>query len=78
MIDREPELSNMNPREIALFLGELTGTPVSESSVRAVRRQLQKKGYYKRRLDERVEAVLANKAIGKNVNNGHDGIPGSV
>ena len=75
MIDREPEFSNLNDREIALSLGQELGTPVSVSSVRGVRKELKKHGLYIRRLDERVEAVLNSRGIGKNGNNGHDGVP---
>lgn len=71
MIDREPELSNMNPREIALQLGG----DVSVSSVRAVRSMLKKHGYYVRRLDERVEAVLKDRKNGHHVVNGNNGKP---
>ena len=75
MIDREAELSNLNDREIALVFGQELGTSVSVSSVRAVRRELKKDGLYIRRLDERVEAVLRSRGIGKNGNNEHGGVP---
>ncbi len=75
MIDREAEFSNLNNREMALVISQELGTPVSESSIRAVRRELKKYGLYIRRLDERVEAVLKSRGIGRNNNNGHGGAP---
>lgn len=75
MVDREPEYSNLNDREMALVLGQELGTSVSVSSVRTVRRELKKHGLYIRRLDERVEAVLRSRGIGKKGNNGHGGTP---